>query len=459
MAAARKLAVLVDELEPGLAAVAEGIFPQGAVSHELAVFVDIDPHGHGLALVADVFAHQHLRLGKALPGGVEPDVLFLQGLAHDHVVHDPAQIVGVLAALVAQGGEAVVLTQEEAAVGGHAVEPAGVLADDVAFPQTLVETIAVEGLFAQGEGAAHHHVGGLGGDDLNAVQHAVVGQALVIAGHIVGGGFHAGAGTEGGQDAPPVVADEAAVLIPLPERGDVAAGQSPGLGAIQIENGAGHAHGPKDPLLEELLQGIARRLVHHIGEDGIALVGIAHIQAGLAQGGVAALGDVIDHLVDLVHLVGGGGLHGAGPVGFPPLVAVEGDGPLQGLHGRDARRVGGQVMEGDRLLGRALEAEIGEIFGHGVVKGAFPLAGQDAQGQGGGGFAHGRDAHDGVFINGPALVVGHAIAFFKDDALRPADGNGDAGELFFLDAGGKGRVQGLEIIFHWCRTPLSGQNL
>ena len=28
-----------------------------------------------------------------------------------------------------------------------------------------------------------------------------------------------------------------------------------------------------------------------------------------------------------------------------------------------------------------------------------------------------------------------------------------------LDAGGKGRVQGLEIIFHWCRTPLSGQNL
>ena len=449
MAAAGKLAVLVEELEPGLAAVHQGVFAQRAGGHQTAVFVQMHLDGDRLALVADVGANQHLGIVKLLAGGMEPDVLFLQRTADDHIVHDPAQIVGVLPALVAQGGKAIVFTQQQAAVGGNAVQAAGVLADDVPLPQPLVQAVAVIGLFAQGEGRAHHHIGGLGGDDLLAVQHAVVGDALIVPRHVVGGGLDAGAGTEGRQDAPGVVTFEIAVVVPLPQTGDVAVGGDLfGLGAILVQHGAGHAHGSEHPILEELLQRDARRLIHHVREDGVALVGIAHVVARLAQGGIAPLGDIVHDLLDLVHLVGGGGLHGAGPVRLLALDGVQRDRPLQRLHGRDAGGVGGQMMQGDALTRGALQREIGEVFDDGIAEGAFSLGGQNAQRQGGGGFAHGGDAHNGVFVHRATLFVGHTVAFFKDDALGAADAHRDTGQLFFRNALCQRGVQCLKIVCH-----------
>ena len=398
--------------------------------------------------MADVFAKEHFRLGEIHACRVDPTVAFLKREAHHHVEHHPYEWLRVGIALVAQRDKAVVFILQERALGGYAVQTAGMLADDVAGLGALVEAVAVEGFLLLREARADEQLDGFRRDSLYAVDHAAVGKALIIPRHVMRRGFHAGAAAERGQDGPFIIAGHAAFAVLFKQARDVAARHGSGFAAIEVEHGARHAHGLEHALHQELFERDAGGDVHHIGKDGIALVAVAHVFAGLTERGVRAVGDVVDHLVNGLHLVGGGALHLTRPFAVTPG-RVERDGPFERLHGRDACRVHGKVAQRHVLLRVARHAEVREVLAHGIIEGELAFCCKDAAGERRHGFAHGGDAIDSVFIHGAAgLKIRNAIAFFKYHAVRAVHGNGNAGKLFFLDVALKRCVQLLKIECH-----------
>ena len=234
----------------------------------------------------------------------------------------------------------------------------------------------------------------------------------------------------------------------LEQGGDVAAGHGAGGGAVVVHHRARHAQRREDALLAELLQRHARRLIGHVGEDGVALVAVAHVFARRAHGGVGAMGDVVDDLLDGRHGVGGAFAHGARPFALLAL-AVHGDGPFQRFHGRYAAGVLGQRAQRHRVAGGPGHVEIGEIAVYGVVVADLALRFEDGEGQRGDGFGHGGDAEDGVHIRGDGVSgVAEAVATGKAHALRADGADGDAGETVAGDERRYARVHGGGIKRH-----------
>ena len=267
--------------------------------------------------------------------------------------------------------------------------------------------------------------------------HAHVGDHAVIRRHVARGGFDHRAAAERRQDAPAVVAGAPAVLH-LEQTGDVAAGEGArGLDAV-IQNGAGHAQRVEDARLHELLERNARRLIDDVGEDGVALVGVAHHLARRAERVVAAVRDIRDDLVDRLHLVGRGALHLAQPVAFAAPLAVHGNRPFQRFHRGDARRVHRQRAHRRRLALLTGQLKFREEIRNRGVQVEPALTGQNTGAQRGHRLAHRGDAEQGVVVHraGEGSVAEAVIeGVFK--TVRPHDRGAHAGKIAGLTKPGQ----------------------
>ena len=152
------------------------------------------------------------------------------------------------------------------------------------------------------------------------------------------------------------------------------------------------------------------------------------------------MGDVVHHLIDGAHVVGGVGAHAADPVAVP-VMRIAGDGPFQRLHRRQAAPVHQQMAERYGALRHARHAKIRQVLCHRVVDGQPALAFQYAQRQRGDALAHRRDAEDRVFIRRAAALAGPAEATRVDLTLRAQHAYGSAGQLFFVK-------EPLQLCFH-----------
>ena len=193
-------------------AAAVGEFGRRAVARAqqpTVLFLDGQHARH--ALVTDVGAGDHLRRGEGNADGIEPAMAGFERETEDGVVHAPHQLVHVLLALVAQHGKAPALPEEQSALGGYAMQAAGMLADDMTGKRTLIDAHAHGVELVQGVILAAQQLDCLARDGLHAVMHAEVRNHAVIHGHVAGGGFDHRAAAERRQDAPGVVAHALAV--------------------------------------------------------------------------------------------------------------------------------------------------------------------------------------------------------------------------------------------------------
>ena len=197
-----------------------------------------------------------------------------------------------------------------------------------------------------------------------------------------------------------------------------------------FQNGAGHAQRVEDTRLHELLERNARRLIDDVGEDGVALVGVAHHLARRAERVVAAVRDIRDDLVNRLHLVGRGALHLAQPVAFAAPLAVHGNRPFQRLHWGDARRVHRQRAHRRRLARLTGQLKFREEIRNRGVQVEPALAGQNTGAQRGHRLAHRGDAEQGVVVHrageGP---VAEAVIEGVFKAVRPHDRGAYAGKI------------------------------
>ena len=317
----------------------------------------------------------------------------------------------------------------------NAVQAAAVVADHLARDLALFQTHHVERLSAQRVFRTEHEVDGLFGHNALSFEHAAVGEHLIVSRHIRRRGFDAGAAPERRQDGPAVVFDQFAVVVFLEQPRHVAVAYH-GLqfAAVLIQDGAGHAQGLKDALHQELFQGDAGRLVHDVGQDGVRLVAVTHIFARFAQGLVTPFRDVIRDLFDRIHRVGAFFSQSFLICGFA-AGSIDGDGPFQRLHGRDACPVQPQLPYGDQLVRHAGKMQGREVFRDRILQAHPALGGQHAAGQRRERFAHGRDAehrvrgHVQILFDAP-----FAEALLIDDALRPADADRYARQFHLFDA-------------------------
>ena len=179
-----------------------------------------------------------------------------------------------------------------------------------------------------------------------------------------------------------------------------------------------------------LLQRHARSLVDHIGEDGIAFVGIAHHLARRAEGMIAAGSDVGKQLLDGLHFVGRGPAHGKKPGALAAVLAVHGDGPFQRLHRRDAGGVHRQMADGHGLARLTGERKTRQIFHNRVMDTQLALAVQDAGAQRGHGFAHRSDAEHRIAVRRDAFLrIAEAVVPAVALSVRAEHICGNAGEV------------------------------
>ena len=157
--------------------------------------------------------------------------------------------------------------------------------------------------------------------------------------------------------------------------------------------------------------------IHHVGENGIPFVGVAHNFARCTQGRVGAIRYIVDDLLNGFHLVGCRCAHLQQPRTLP-AIGIHGNGPFQRLHGRHARSMHGQMPDGHCAARSAGNTEGRNILDNRVIHRQFAFCIQNAQCKCRNGLAHGCNAEDCVCIHGCLHgQITYAVLTGKDDSF------------------------------------------
>ncbi|MPN16540.1 hypothetical protein SDC9_163884 [bioreactor metagenome] len=103
----------------------------------------------------------------------------------------------------------------------------------------------------------------------------------------------------------------------------------------------------------------------------------------------------------------------------------------------------------DGVLRLAGDAKLGNEIGHRLIEGELPFCRQNTQGQRHRGFAHGSNAVNRLRVHRAVMgQIAETVALFKDNAFRPADSHGNAGQLCLFDVPRKRGIQCAQVIIH-----------
>ena len=110
------------------------------------------------------------------------------------------------------------------------------------------------------------------------------------------------------------------------------------------------------------------------------------------------MGNILNNLLNSIHLVGGRGAHGLNPFAVP-VQTVLCNGPFQGLHRWNAGSMLCQGPKSHQIFRCAGNRKIREVFAERIIPGEFSFRLQNGNGQCSDGFGHGSNAKNGIFIN------------------------------------------------------------
>ena len=174
--------------------------------------------------MADIITQKHLWFLEAGSCREKPGVFPFQRIPKDRVVKDPQQFRNIHVAFVAKHGKAVILALQQASLRGNAVQASGMLTVYMRILNSFVQTKAIGRLCQLRKAGSDQIFYRFCRNRLPAVNHALIGQTLIIAGHIVCRTLYTGAGTKRRQHRPFLVSDDffRVILILLKQCRDVA---------------------------------------------------------------------------------------------------------------------------------------------------------------------------------------------------------------------------------------------